>query len=200
MSGAFAFFNYNIYKILFIVFIIIAILLFVNYFNINLNPKTKLVRQKAFTMETFISGSGIDVSQFIPDEIILNPSKDHFDSGAQLINDIEMGDGENNKDNAPELPTMIPFSYNKLDIESPYEDGFCDLYEDNLFGLDNACQKLSRKNCLKTRCCGLLNKTQCLAGFETGPVFSIERYKSQLQNDPAMKKLNRLIYDHKDKS
>ena len=106
----------------------------------------------------------------------------------------------NNSNSTPELPTMIPFSYNKLDIESPYEDGFCSLYEDNLFGLDNACQKLSRKNCLKTRCCGLLNKTQCLAGFETGPAFSIERYKSQLQNDPAMQKLNTLIYEHKNKN
>lgn len=186
MSELLAFFNYNIYKILFITFIIIAILLFVNHFNIDLNPHAKLIKQKEFAMETFVNKS----------EPI-----DQFDSTNQLLDDMKNPNLTQSSNNAKsELPSMIPFSYNKLDIESPYEDGFCSLYEDDLFGLDNACQKLSRSNCLKTRCCGLLNKTQCLAGFDTGPVFSIERYKSQLQNDPAMQKLDGLIYDHKNKN
>ena len=89
---------------------------------------------------------------------------------------------------------------NIIDVEgfkNPFADGFCKQYQGDLIALDNECQQLTLDNCLNTKCCGVLNKTKCIAGWPEGPAFHESNYKMKMKHDPIMKQLTG--WEHKDK-
>lgn len=52
---------------------------------------------------------------------------------------------------------------------SDFSNGLCSTYSNDPTTLEKKCNTLSEKNCKLTTCCGLLNKTKCVAGNSTGP-------------------------------
>jgi hypothetical protein len=56
---------------------------------------------------------------------------------------------------------------------------FCNEYVGQSERLEEACSKLTEKNCKNIYCCGLLNGNKCVAGGATGPT-----YKSDDDNMP----------------
>ena len=85
-------------------------------------------------------------------------------------------------------------------LEPRFMNGFCNVHENmGLDKLDQECNKLSKYNCLATNCCGMINDKLCVAGYETGPAFTIDNYKNQLKGDNIMHYLDNYIWNHKDK-
>ncbi len=85
-------------------------------------------------------------------------------------------------------------------LEPKFKNGFCNVYENkSLSELDEECQKLSTNNCLETSCCGVINKKLCVAGWHTGPAFTVDNYKRQLKGDSIMHYLDNYDWQHRDK-
>ena len=85
-------------------------------------------------------------------------------------------------------------------LEPKFKHGFCNVYENkSLSELDEECQKLSTDNCLETNCCGVINKKLCVAGWHTGPAFTVDNYKDQLKGDSIMHYLDNYDWQHRKK-
>lgn len=85
-------------------------------------------------------------------------------------------------------------------LEPKFKNGFCNVYENkSLSELDDECQKLSTDNCLETSCCGVINEKLCVAGWHTGPAFTVDNYKRQLKGDSIMHYLDNYDWAHRDK-
>ena len=85
-------------------------------------------------------------------------------------------------------------------LEPKFKNGFCNVYENkSLSELDEECQKLSTNNCLETSCCGVINEKLCVAGWHTGPAFTVDNYKRQLKGDSIMHYLDKYDWQHRDK-
>ena len=85
-------------------------------------------------------------------------------------------------------------------LEPKFKNGFCNVYENkSLSELDDECQKLSTDNCLETSCCGVINQKLCVAGWHTGPAFTVDNYKRQLKGDSIMHYLDNYDWQHRDK-
>jgi hypothetical protein len=75
-----------------------------------------------------------------------------------------------------------------IDATKSLEDSFCRFYDSNesATNQDNACGKLTRGNCMNTKCCvwgkkGNTNK--CYAGGATGPTFKSDNKGNKLDID-----------------
>lgn len=59
----------------------------------------------------------------------------------------------------------MPFSFSM-------EDAFCEKYSKSGSNLENACNELTKDNCLSTSCCVWTSRQKCVAGNANGPLFN----------------------------
>jgi len=70
------------------------------------------------------------------------------------------------------------------DMTNPGES-FCKEYVGDSVHLEEACSKLTEKNCKNSSCCGWLNGNKCVAGGSAGPTYKTDDSKERLPESSA---------------
>ena len=60
------------------------------------------------------------------------------------------------------------------EMDTSYEDSFCNSMGDNAEKMGQRCKVLSKPNCQNVNCCVLLNGTKCVAGSKDGPLETVD--------------------------
>jgi len=55
-----------------------------------------------------------------------------------------------------------------------YAYSFCKQYEGKSNELEQACSKLTKKNCTSSPCCVFKNNESCVAGNQSGPIYKTD--------------------------
>jgi len=92
------------------------------------------------------------------------------------------GSGSNQQRVGPNPDLAIDM--NEFNSQRIPEESFCKLVEnDSLHTLDKDCNKLSRTNCSKVKCCGYLNDEKCVQGGEFGPTYRSDKDGNEIDID-----------------
>ena len=106
-------------------------------------------------------------------DIDLNKDSEHDKVllGSATIETMESGDLGSNQQRVGPNPDLA-IDMNEFNDQRIPEYSFCNLNkDDSLHTLDKDCNKLSKTNCLKVKCCGYLNDEKCVQGGEFGPTY-----------------------------
>lgn len=135
----------NVLNIFIGVIVILALIIFIEISNLNLNPDP--VNKK--------------VVQVVNIEALQNKKKSK--KSGKTTNETSETDTTANVTVPPPEPNKPSTSINL----SPVSD-FCKSSSDSL---KESCGKLTKKNCNATSCCIVLNGEKCVAGNQDGPTF-----------------------------
>jgi len=95
--------------------------------------------------------------------------------GSATIETMESGSIGSNQQRVGPNPDLA-IDMNEFNSQRIPEESFCKLVEnDSLHTLDKDCNKLSRTNCSKVKCCGYLNDEKCVQGGEFGPTYRSDK-------------------------
>ena len=95
--------------------------------------------------------------------------------GSATIETMESGSAGSNQQRVGPNPDLA-IDMNEFNSQRIPEESFCKLVEnDSLHTLDKDCNKLSRTNCSKVKCCGYLNDEKCVQGGEFGPTYRSDK-------------------------
>jgi hypothetical protein len=70
---------------------------------------------------------------------------------------------------------------NVVSVETMVGQGheeFCNEYENSAKLLEEKCNNLSHNNCYLAKCCGVLNRLKCVAGYPSGPTYLTNNQRS----------------------
>jgi len=103
--------------------------------------------------------------------------------GSATIETMESGSLGSNQQRVGPNPDLA-IDMNEFNAQRIPEDSFCKLNEnDTLHSLDKDCNKLSRTNCSKVKCCGYLNDAKCVQGGQFGPTWRSDSDGNQIDID-----------------
>ena len=103
--------------------------------------------------------------------------------GSATIETMESGTLGSNQQRVGPNPDLA-IDMNEFDAQRIPEDSFCKLVgDDNLHSLDKDCNKLSRTNCSKVKCCGYLNGEKCVQGGQFGPTWRSDSDGNEIDID-----------------